>query len=317
MMNIIALIIPYFGEFPEWMPLYLYSCSRQKNIDFIFYTDSDIPDKIYRNTIFHRISYQAYCKFVSQRLGVSFSPHNAYKLCDVRPFLGIIHAEELKNYKWWGYGDIDLVYGDLSLLCSDYNLEHYEVLTTHIDKISGHFTIMRNIPKYTLACKLIPKWKELLCSQINQVMDEVYFSNVLIPLKYRIIRMIHWGFLKRITKGSSYFYWLYKLSRLFTFWHTSILMDEYFTTFAPSDQGRCEYDLKTSTIFCSTNQKSKIPKWAAQIYLHFLFFKKTPYLIADHYWKKGFYKIPTDYDFSKGGVVQITNSGIEMVSSKL
>lgn len=43
-MNQIAFIIPYFGKWPEWMDLYLYSCSRQKNIDFIFYTNVVLND---------------------------------------------------------------------------------------------------------------------------------------------------------------------------------------------------------------------------------------------------------------------------------
>ena len=30
----ICMLIPYFGKFPEWFNLYLYSCSKVKKIDF-------------------------------------------------------------------------------------------------------------------------------------------------------------------------------------------------------------------------------------------------------------------------------------------
>ena len=40
----------------------------------------------------------------------------------------------------------------------------------------------------------------------------------------------------------------------------------------------------------------------------FLFFKKTPYLHTDNYWRNGFYQIPKNYNFDKGGKVIITRS---------
>ena len=32
----IAMIVPYFGKWPEWMDLYLYSCSKNPQVDFLF-----------------------------------------------------------------------------------------------------------------------------------------------------------------------------------------------------------------------------------------------------------------------------------------
>lgn len=61
----VAQIIPYFGKWPEWIELYFYSCSRNPNIDFIFYTDCPLPKQQYPNTIFHQCSYQRYSQIVS------------------------------------------------------------------------------------------------------------------------------------------------------------------------------------------------------------------------------------------------------------
>ena len=53
---------------------------------------------------------------MSDTLGINFTQkHKAYKLCGCKPFYGVIHKEELRGYDYWGFGDIDLIYGDLSL----------------------------------------------------------------------------------------------------------------------------------------------------------------------------------------------------------
>lgn len=39
-----AIIIPYFGKFPEWFNLYLYSCKKNPEVDFIFYTDCSLEN---------------------------------------------------------------------------------------------------------------------------------------------------------------------------------------------------------------------------------------------------------------------------------
>ena len=38
-MKKICILIPYFGKFPKWFDLYLYSCSHVKSIDFYYFTD--------------------------------------------------------------------------------------------------------------------------------------------------------------------------------------------------------------------------------------------------------------------------------------
>ena len=121
-MNKIALIIPYFTAYPPiWLNLNFYSCSKQSNIDFIYFTDCDeiinMASK-YPNIICHKVSFEEYCDNVSKRLEVDFHPEHAYKLCDLKPFYGLIHEDDLQYYDWWGFGDLDLIYGDLSILSS-------------------------------------------------------------------------------------------------------------------------------------------------------------------------------------------------------
>lgn len=312
-MKQVALIIPYFGKWPEWMDLYLFSCSKQHDIDFIFYTDCVIPERIYKNTIFYQISFEDYCSFVSKRLSIPFHPKAAYKLCDLKVFYGIVHENDLQGYEWWGFGDIDLVYGDLSLLVNEDNLHKYDLLTTHVDRIAGHFTLIRKDSIYTTLCKEIPDWKKLLCDAENHGIDENAFSRKAMSFKYKLIGKLYYYVMRRITSSNSKHYWYSNLESLLSSLPSRILMQEFFTTFKPMPSKPCTYDLKTSEIVCPINQISRIQLGGAKIYLHFMCFKKTPYYATQNYWKDRFYKIPKDYDFSKGGIVEISTEGIRLI----
>ena len=70
----IAMIVPYFGKWPEWMDLYLYSCSKNPQVDFLFFTDCLMPATVYPNTLFTTLSFETYCKHVSRVLHVDFRP---------------------------------------------------------------------------------------------------------------------------------------------------------------------------------------------------------------------------------------------------
>lgn len=266
-MNKAALIIPYFGQWPEWIELYLYSCSKQKGIDFIFYTDCELPHVIYSNTFFHEISFADYCTFVSKRLSIQFHPQNAYKLCDLKVFYGIIHQQDLRNYEWWGFGDIDLIYGNLSLLVNESNMTKYDLLTTHVDRIAGHFTIMRKQSRYTKLCLAISCWKEKLSDIKNYGLDENDFTRMAMPLKYKIIGQLYYHCINRFTHPDSKHYWFHKLEKMLCVWKSNMLMREFFTTFKPKPGLSCVYNLSTSGIECPTGQISRILTGGVYIYI--------------------------------------------------
>lgn len=257
-MNKVALIVPYFGKWPEWFDLYLYSCSKQEGIDFIFYTDCEVPKRIYHNTIFHQTSFEDYCSFVSKRLSIPFHPKAAYKLCDLKVFYGIVHEEDLQGYDWWGFGDVDLVYGDLGLLVNQRNMEKYDLLTTHVDRVAGHFTVMRKESVYTRMCLDIPGWQQKLCDGVNHGLDENAFTKKAVTFKYRLIGSFYYHVVRRITSPDSKHYWFSKMEKWTRLLPSRILMREFYTTFKPMPGRPCTYNLKTSEIYCPTEQISRI-----------------------------------------------------------
>ncbi len=79
---------------------------------------------------------------MSDRLGISFCPDNPYKLCDLRPFYGYVHKDLLETYDFWGFGDLDLLWGDIKKFCADKILDRKDVFSTHADRVSGHFALI-------------------------------------------------------------------------------------------------------------------------------------------------------------------------------
>lgn len=290
-MNKIALIIPYFTAYPPiWLNLNFYTCSKQSNIDFIYFTDCDeiihLASK-YSNIICHKISFEDYCNNVSNRLGLAFHPQHAYKLCDLKPFYGFIHEDILKQYDFWGYGDNDLVYGNLEVLTSDNMLNSYDVITTMSERIAGHFAIFRNNEKYRTLGFKCPQWKEHLLLNEHVGFDESDWVRLVLPEK-RILTAIYKSLFKPFM---SYGKWVEMTYRLYSNKWNRKFTKEMFTTPIPKDGDVWTYDNKTGKIIAPDGRE--LP------YLHFLFFKKTKYLETDKYWKDDFWKIDNVGDCSE------------------
>lgn len=302
-MNKIALIIPYFTAYPPiWLNLNFYTCSKQSNIDFIYFTDCDeiihLASK-YSNIICHKISFEDYCNNVSNRLGLAFHPQHAYKLCDLKPFYGFIHEDILKQYDFWGYGDNDLVYGNLEVLTSDNMLNSYDVITTMSERIAGHFAIFRNNEKYRTLGFKCPQWKEHLLLNEHVGFDESDWVRLVLPEK-RILTAIYKSLFKPFM---SYGKWVEMTYRLYSNKWNRKFTKEMFTTPIPKDGDVWTYDNKTGKIIAPDGRE--LP------YLHFLFFKKTKYLETDKYWKNDFWKIDKKNDFSKIKTISFSLNSVQ------
>lgn len=169
----IIVFIPYFGQWPVWIDLFFDSVRRNKTIDFLIYTDCNISAfKNLPNVAFRNISFQEYMKEVNKILPISFNPPNAYKICDLRPMYGYIHKEEFKGYDFYGWCDLDLVFGNIRDFYTNDILSTYDVLSTHDDRISGHFALFRNTKKNHNMFQKIYHWQEALLNPKFVGIDE-------------------------------------------------------------------------------------------------------------------------------------------------
>lgn len=305
-MKRVALIIPYFTIAPpQWIPLNFYTCARQRHIDFIYFTDCEKIVEMampYSNIICHRISFSDYCDMVSERLNIDFHPKHAYKLCDLRPFYGYIHQDILDGYEFWGYGDNDLVYGEMAMLLDDNMLKSYDVITTMSERIAGHFAIFRYNEKYRLLPFKCAKWNEHLTAEEHVGFDESDWVRLVLPEK-RVLTAIYKLLFKNLL---SYGKWVSMTYRLYSNRWNRKFAQEMFTTPIPKEGEVWKYNNATGRMIAPDGRE--LP------YLHFLFFKKTKYLDTDKYWKDGFWKFSDDAKLASNDVVEFSLTEVKLMA---
>ncbi len=273
----VAIIIPYFGTFPKWMTFFLKSCEGNPQYDFYIFTDCDFSSySSAKNVIFIATSFADYCKLVSESLLIDFSPKAAYKLCDLKPFYGYIHRDILVGYDFWGFGDIDLILGRLDNFFDAKDFSKYDYISTHGDRVSGHFFLLRNSEHNRNLCFEIPHWGSKLVDPRFCGLDERDFSNVL------CFSMAYLRVTQRLVASLLGVKWSMKIHKfffvpigsfLFNYRKRKMLFVEMDTT--PSLIKGIEVDYLYNNNGAIVNVKSgnELP------YLHFLFFKKNLYSI--------------------------------------
>lgn len=144
-MNKIAIVIPWYGSIPNYFPLFIKGLEfNEDTLDVLFITDCEITTPTPSNFKKHNLPWEELVKRIKERIHPNSNIVNAYKLCDFRPMFGKIFEEEIKSYTHWGYGDIDLIYGDLNVFLPFDGIENYDVITFRENVIHGPFSIFKN-----------------------------------------------------------------------------------------------------------------------------------------------------------------------------
>lgn len=179
----IVILMPYFGEWPFWIELFVESCRVNPTIDWYFISDCGRLDSFSENIKYKEISFQEYKELVSSRLSIRFNPESAYKICDIRPAFGFVHEDLTKDYDFWGFGDLDLVYGDLRYLYTKEYLSKYDLYSNHATRVSGHLCLIRNTEKMRNVFRKIPDWESGFSNSEHMAIDERAFSKLFVKHK--------------------------------------------------------------------------------------------------------------------------------------
>lgn len=151
MKNKVAIIVPYFGVLPNYFDLWLESARYNKDFDFLIYTDSadDFLLKKIPNIYIKKIEFVEFADRIRRLFKFAISLESPYKLCDYRPAYGAALREDLIKYDFWGYCDVDLIFGDLKIFITDDILDRNDRIYN-----LGHFTLFRNIDRRIIFIKL-------------------------------------------------------------------------------------------------------------------------------------------------------------------
>ncbi len=173
----IALLIPYFGTWPEWMDAMLVSCAGNPDIDWHFISDCGEPSAHPPNVYFHTSTFQEVCTLATQALGFPVHLTRAYKLCDLKPAYGLMFSDLLTDYDFWGHCDPDILWGSIRKFMTPKRLDRYDILTTRKKALAGHFCIYRNEERINRICLETADWKQMLNdNDTSYMLDEAFFS---------------------------------------------------------------------------------------------------------------------------------------------
>jgi len=172
-MSKILLISIYLGELKQYINFFLNSLKNCLKYDFILLTNDDnvykyqIPNNL--KIIFINIS--CFNKLVFETMNLSYDFNiKTYKLCDFKPWYGIILNEHTSKYDYWGHCDLDIIFGNIDLIYDD--IFNYDVYTFDdgYGRLYGPLTIYKNSTNIN----------KLLIDKKSEIKDLLEHSNIYI-----------------------------------------------------------------------------------------------------------------------------------------
>lgn len=147
-----AAICCYFGKWPAHFQMWLYSCGYNPQVTFWLVTD--IPMEGYHVPENVKVCCMSF-KAVGERIQQTFPEipvcvDRPYKLCDFKTAYGKIFADLFEGYDYWGFYDIDTIWGNIVKFIPDNN-------DKGLIKIfpCGHLSFIRNVAPWNTIYKRV------------------------------------------------------------------------------------------------------------------------------------------------------------------
>ncbi len=147
----ICIIGVYFGVLPNYFPLWLKSCIKNEDVDFLIVTDAVVETDA-PNIRVLPMTLSEIQKLASEKIGMEVVISTPYKCCDYKPVYGRIFEDYLGAYDYWGHCDFDMLFGRITYLTEKYERERYDKFLN-----LGHLSLYRNTPDCNARFKISPK----------------------------------------------------------------------------------------------------------------------------------------------------------------
>lgn len=175
----ILLIVVYLGRNPEWLSSYLRSCELNPSIDWLIMTDWKTIPKTPSNVRIKKITKGYIEKLIEKKTGTSVMISDPRKLCDFKPLYGKLFEKYLKGHDFWGFTDLDVIYGNIRKFIKNDMLQCYDVITSCKYYCTGHFTIMRNNEMMKNIFSENRYWKKMIGNTLYTGFDEAGLTEIM------------------------------------------------------------------------------------------------------------------------------------------
>jgi len=188
MKNKVVIINPYFGKLPPWFGLFMLTLEQNPDFTWLFVTDARIPLRRPPNLIVQAMSLAEFNALCQRKLGFDPALSTGYRVCDLRPAFGKILEDSIGGFTHWGYGDCDVLFGNLASFFPDALLDRYDVFSSCRCSITGQFSLFRNEGRFRDPSRFIPDYAERVRQDTAQYLDEVITDEALAAQGCRILR---------------------------------------------------------------------------------------------------------------------------------
>lgn len=158
----ICIINCFWGKWPNWFNFFQKSCEYNSQIDWLFFSDNKINFLNINNIRFIPLTREKFNSLATHKLSFKVETKNPYKVCDFKPAYGKIFEDYLSDYNFWGYCDIDLIFGKIDHFIDNEVLNKYDIISFYRRFLSGPLCLFRNIDKINLLYKKIPDYISIL-----------------------------------------------------------------------------------------------------------------------------------------------------------
>lgn len=158
------------------MEYFLESCRRNPEYHWLIFTDIGQLPSACGNVFVRQITYAELRQRAENVSQLPVSLEHPYKVCDLKPLYGRIFEQELQGYDFWGYTDLDLIYGRLPDFVSAEVLAACDVFTAAPRLIVGHFSLFRNTRHISDLFLRVPGLSQILGEYECVSFDEQAFA---------------------------------------------------------------------------------------------------------------------------------------------
>ncbi len=180
----VCIIIVYFGQWPSWFSAWLQSCKTNPEFNWLIFSDLQAPKDLPGNVKIEIIEQHQLEHRVSKMLGARFALSKGYKLVDLKPTYGDLFQDYLPEFDFWGYTDLDVIYGHLANFFTSELLDLYDILSPSDRLLVGHLTLIRNTQKFNNLYRECWNYQQIICRETHEGFDEKGFHSLVLEFAH-------------------------------------------------------------------------------------------------------------------------------------
>lgn len=175
-MKSVCLINVFFGEFPWYLDFFLKSCENNDSISFFIFSDNPLPMGRSKNVFHKPFTLEQFNSLASEKLDFEISVKRNYKLCDFKPAFGLIFEDYINGFDFWGFCDLDLIFGNIRSFITSDLLDKYQIISARHDYPTGFFMLFDNSFELKVLFKCSKDYKKVFTSSRNFCFDECNYK---------------------------------------------------------------------------------------------------------------------------------------------